>query len=60
MPQKIIPILQGEEGIVKMHFGDPGQCSQHNIFDAGLHRCRHGNRVPITPQASRYPEDVDF
>ena len=60
MPQKIIPVLMSEEGIVKMHLGYPGHRSEDNIFKARLRRCGHGNRVPITPKTSRYPENVDW
>jgi hypothetical protein len=32
-----------------VHFGNPRHRSEHDIFDARLRRCSHGDGVPITP-----------
>src|ERR1700687_5059690 len=40
--------------------GNPRQRSQHNVLNAGLRGCGHGDCVPIAPQARSYPENIDL
>jgi hypothetical protein len=58
--EKIVPILIGEKGIVKMYLWNPGQASEHNVFDARLGGSGHGNRIAVAPQSGGNPEDVNF
>ena len=57
---KSSPTLVGEHRIVQVDLGQAGDGAQQHIFDAGL-RCRGDrNRIAVTAQAGRDPEDVDL
>ena len=58
--QKTLSIFIGEEGIMKIDFGNTWESPEQNIFQTRLGRRRNGNRITITPEASRDPENIDL
>ena len=58
--QEVVAVLVGEDRIVQMDLRQAGDCAQQNVFDAGLSGRGNGDRVSITAQAGRDPENVDL
>ena len=45
---------------MKIDFGNAGKSSEQNIFQTRL-RCRgDGNRISVTPETGRDPENIDL
>src|SRR5262249_24149689 len=57
--QKRVADLVSEDRVVQSHFRQAGDGAEENILDAGLGRGHDGDRVAVTTQAGRQPEDVD-
>ena len=48
--EEIISHFVRQHGIVQVYFGQPGNSSQQNIFNAGLSCCGDGNESPSQPR----------
>ena len=57
---KSSPTLVGEHGIMQMDFGQTGNGSHHDVFDARLHGGGDGDTVAVTAQACSHPDDVNL
>src|SRR5215813_11956837 len=58
--QKALSIFIGEEGIMKIDFGNTRESPEQNVFQTRLGRGRDGDGIPVTPEASRDPENIDL
>jgi len=45
---------------MESYFRNPRYCAANDIFDAGLRRSRHRNRIPVAAQSRGDPKDIDF
>src|SRR5713226_9555876 len=46
--------------VMESYFRNPRYCAANDIFDAGLRRSRHRNRIPVAAQSRGDSKDIDF
>ena len=56
--QELVARFVGEERIVQLDFGTPGDAAEQQVFDAGLGRRGHGDGVAVAAEAGGDPEDL--
>jgi hypothetical protein len=57
---KFVAVFVGEERIMEIDFGYPGNAAADNILNAGLRGGRHGDGIAVAPRAGGNPEHIDF
>src|ERR1700730_5156325 len=53
-------IMVGKKWVVEIDLGNPGNCTEDNIFQTRLRGSRHGDCIAVAAKPRRDPEHMDF